>query len=103
MTREQATAYALQGEAVVRALFDDQRASSPTSAEIVPSISDLLTERELEIVRLIAEGHTNQEIANRLFLAFSTVKWYINVIYSKLHVANRTQAVARARELNLLA
>jgi DNA-binding NarL/FixJ family response regulator len=61
-----------------------------------------LTERELEILRLLAEGMSNSDIAQHLVLALSTVKWYLNIIYSKLEVANRTQAVARARQLHLL-
>ncbi len=64
--------------------------------------SDSLGERELEILRLIADGLSNQEIADKCFLAFSTVKWYIREIYSKLQVGSRTQAVARAREMKLL-
>jgi predicted ATPase/DNA-binding CsgD family transcriptional regulator len=66
------------------------------------ALPDPLTERELEILRLMAEGYTNREIADRLVLALSTVKWYIKQIYSKLAVDNRTRAAARARELKLL-
>jgi non-specific serine/threonine protein kinase len=61
-----------------------------------------LTERELEILRLIAEGLSNREIAQELVLALGTVKWYNKQIYSKLGVHSRTQAVARAREVGLL-
>jgi LuxR family maltose regulon positive regulatory protein len=61
-----------------------------------------LSERELEVLRLIAEGFTNAEIAQRLFLALNTVKVHTRNIYGKLEVHNRTQAVARARELDLL-
>ncbi|MCL5998446.1 MAG: LuxR C-terminal-related transcriptional regulator [Chloroflexi bacterium] len=61
-----------------------------------------LTEREVEIMRLVAAGMSNREIAQQLIFSVGTVKWYINQIYSKLHVASRTQAVARAREMNLL-
>lgn len=63
---------------------------------------DALNEREIEILRLVAEGLSNREIADRLVFAIGTVKWYINQIYSKLHVKSRTQAVARARERHLL-
>ncbi|MFN8376605.1 MAG: LuxR C-terminal-related transcriptional regulator [Anaerolineae bacterium] len=62
-----------------------------------------LTERELEVLRLIAEGLSNREIAERQILAISTVKWYINEIFSKLHVTTRTQAVVQARAFGLLA
>jgi len=54
------------------------------------------------VLRLIAEGHANQEIADRLVVALSTVKTHINNIYGKLGVQSRTQAVARARALGLL-
>lgn len=61
-----------------------------------------LNERELEILRLIAAGHSNDEIAKQLVLAVSTVKWYINELYGKLHVKTRGQAIARAHELKLI-
>ena len=61
-----------------------------------------LSERELEVLSLIAEGHTNAEIGSRLHLALSTVKWHTSNIYGKLSVKNRAQAVARARGLGLL-
>ena len=61
-----------------------------------------MSERELTVLGLIAEGLSNQEIAERLVVAVSTVKTHINNIYSKLGVGNRTQALARARELKLL-
>jgi ATP/maltotriose-dependent transcriptional regulator MalT len=66
-----------------------------------PSISELLSVRESEILRLIGDGLSNGEIADQLVLAKSTVKWYINQIFSKLDVTSRTQAVARARTLGL--
>jgi len=61
-----------------------------------------LSERELEILQLIAQGYSNQEICERLFLALSTVKGHNRVIFDKLQVKNRTEAVARARALGLL-
>jgi ATP/maltotriose-dependent transcriptional regulator MalT len=80
--------------------------SQPAQAAELSSISqphaDLLTERELEILSLIAEGMSNREIADQLVLAVSTVKWYVNEIFGKLHVTNRTQAVTRARSLGVL-
>lgn len=76
------------------------------ASEIVKLIStniDSLTERELEVLHLVAEGLSNREIATRLYLALGTVKWYISEVYSKLGVTSRTQAVARARERQLIA
>jgi LuxR family maltose regulon positive regulatory protein len=61
-----------------------------------------LSERELEVLRLIGEGLSNREIADRLVVVVGTVKWYINNIYSKLGIHSRTQALARAKELDLL-
>jgi LuxR family transcriptional regulator, maltose regulon positive regulatory protein len=61
-----------------------------------------LSERELEVLRMIAAGYSNQEIAARLVVALSTVKTHINNIYGKLGVQSRTQAVAHAHTLNLL-
>lgn len=60
-----------------------------------------LSERELEILRLIITGHTNQAIADQLIVALSTVKWHINNIYSKLGVRTRSQAIAEARRLEI--
>ena len=61
-----------------------------------------LSERELEILRRIAAGYSNQEIAQDLVIAVSTVKKHVNNIYGKLGVGSRTRAVATARELGLL-
>jgi ATP/maltotriose-dependent transcriptional regulator MalT len=61
-----------------------------------------LNERELEVLRLIAAGLSNHEIAERLVIALSTVKWHINNLFGKLGVRSRTQAVAQAKELGLL-
>ena len=61
-----------------------------------------LSEREIEVLELIANGYSNKEIADTLYIALSTVKSHINNIYRKLDVSKRTQAVARARELSLL-
>jgi LuxR family maltose regulon positive regulatory protein len=63
---------------------------------------DPLSERELEILQLIATGMSNKELAEELVVTVGTVKWHLNNIYSKLAVRSRTQAVARARELGLL-
>jgi len=61
-----------------------------------------LTARELEVLRLISAGLSNREIGERLFLALSTVKGHSRIIYDKLQVQRRTEAIARARELGLL-
>ena len=61
-----------------------------------------LSERELEVLRLIACGMSNPEIVRSLFVTPGTVKRHAHNIYGKLEVRSRTQAVARARNLNLL-
>jgi len=61
-----------------------------------------LNERELDVLRLIATGRNNKEIAEILMIAVSTVKWYINNLYSKLGAKSRTHALALAKELELI-
>lgn len=88
----------------VSALFADEQLSAPTShtpAQADPLIEPL-SQREIEVLRHIANGLSNQEIAAEMVLAVSTVKWYLRNIYAKLHVNRRTQALAQARQLNLL-
>lgn len=63
---------------------------------------EALSERELEVLRLVASGLSNQDIAQRLFVAVSTVKKHLNNIFSKLDTRSRTQAIVRASELHLL-
>ena len=60
-----------------------------------------LTERELEILELIAQGHNNMVIANKLSLSIKTVQNYVSSILTKLQVADRAQAIVRAREAGL--
>jgi predicted ATPase/DNA-binding CsgD family transcriptional regulator len=67
------------------------------------SPSEPLSARELEILHLIADGLNSREIAQHLTLSVGTVRWYLKQIYSKLDAHSRAQALARARELNLLA
>ena len=61
-----------------------------------------LSERELEVLQYLAEGLTNREIANQLYLSLNTVKVHTRNIYGKLGVNNRTQAGARAKALGIL-
>jgi LuxR family maltose regulon positive regulatory protein len=62
----------------------------------------LLSEREREVLRLLASGLSNQEIADQIVIAVSTVKWHIKQIYAKLDAHNRAQAIKQARILHLL-
>ena len=76
---------------------DPSKSQAPESAMIEP-----LSQRELEVLQLIAQGLTNSEIAARLFLSVHTIKAHARSIYGKLDVHNRTQAVVRARALGVL-
>ncbi|MGG7663890.1 response regulator transcription factor [Dyadobacter sp. BHUBP1] len=61
-----------------------------------------ISHRELEVLQLVAEGLSNQEIGDRLFVSLNTVKTHSSRIFEKLEVRNRTQAVERARRLGLI-
>ena len=71
-------------------------------ADVEERDSEAPSEREMEVLALVAAGASNAEIAGKLFVSTSTVKTHINNLYRKLDVSSRIQAVARARELGLL-
>jgi LuxR family maltose regulon positive regulatory protein len=90
---------------------DDLLAAQATPAGRTPSGSihppqfelvETLSERELEVLQLIADGLTNREIAAKLFISLHTVKVHAHNVYGKLDVHSRTQAVATARDLGIL-
>ena len=83
---------------LLTALERDQ-ARAATSAAKPPGP---LSERELEVLRLIASGKSNRRIAEDLFVSMATVKTHTNNLYRKLDARSRTQALARAKELELL-
>jgi LuxR family maltose regulon positive regulatory protein len=95
LTRSPASEY-------VRRLLEAFGESVNIASPIASPLNEPLSQRELEVLRLIADGATNQEIAHELVLTVNTVKRHISNIFGKLHVSNRVQAIARARELNLL-
>jgi LuxR family maltose regulon positive regulatory protein len=97
------------------AAFDAEKRKSEDEPDLSPALPALpeghrdgepliepLSQRELKILQLIAQGLSNREIGERLFLALSTVKGHNRNIFDKLQVLSRTEAVARARELGLL-
>jgi NarL family two-component system response regulator LiaR len=90
----------------IRDVFQGQTSLHPTIATQVieelnresdlPPTEDPLTEREVEVLKLVAQGHTNQEIAQRMTISQRTVGSHVSNILDKLHLANRTQAALYA-------
>ncbi len=86
------------------AAFEAEQRESKDKPDKAPAqpLIEPLSQRELDVLRLIAEGLSNQEICKRLFLALDTVKGHNRRIFNKLQVQRRTEAIARARELGLI-
>ncbi len=84
-----------------RALLQRASARRPTR-QPGSGLVEPLTERELEVLRLVAAGRSNRQIAGELYLALGTVKTHVHAIAGKLRAANRVEAVARARDIGLL-
>jgi LuxR family transcriptional regulator, maltose regulon positive regulatory protein len=96
--RNISTAYANR---IIKAIMSGKSSSAdkkPEAGELVEPLS----ERELEVLCLVAGGLSNAEIAGHLFISLSTVKGHTSNIFGKLGVKNRTQAVVQARSLGLL-
>jgi LuxR family transcriptional regulator, maltose regulon positive regulatory protein len=89
------------------AVFEAEEQMSKNRSYLPPappaqSLTEPLSQRELEVLQLIAQGLSNREISERLFLALDTVKGHNRRIFGKLQVQRRTEAVAKARSLNIL-
>ena len=88
------------------ALEPDRVSAAPPArrgaATVAPGLIEPLSERELEVLELLAAGRSNRQIADELVVALDTVKKHVSHILDKLGAANRTQAVTRARELALI-
>jgi LuxR family maltose regulon positive regulatory protein len=95
LTRSSASEYVHR---LLEALGESITIESPIASKLI----DPLSQRELEVLRLIVEGATNKEIADELVLTVNTVKRHISNIFGKLHVSNRAQAIAQARARNLV-
>jgi LuxR family maltose regulon positive regulatory protein len=80
----------------------DKGRASPTTAHLEDGLPISLSAREMEVLALIAEGKSNQEISAELYLALNTVKRHVYNIFAKLEVKKRTQAVSKARQLGLI-
>ena len=82
---------------------NQSKTSSVTSDIDTQKIEDLgLSKREYEVLCKIAKGHSNKEIASLLFVSESTIKTHVSNVYSKLDVKRRTQAIQKAKELQIL-
>ena len=89
--------------ALVRACGPADAAPPPRQAvTAVPGLVEPLTDREMEVLRLLATGKSNQRIAHDLVVALDTVKKHVTHVLGKLGAENRTEAVARARQLHLI-
>ncbi|HYD78336.1 MAG TPA: LuxR C-terminal-related transcriptional regulator [Paucimonas sp.] len=94
-------------EYLIQLLYAFGREQVPTSsAPVVSPLAlprqDMLSEREIQILKLVDMGLKNRDLAKQLFVSDETIKWHLRNIYAKLSVNSRTSAVARARELSLL-
>jgi LuxR family transcriptional regulator, maltose regulon positive regulatory protein len=76
--------------------------ATPTLSMAVPPLIEALSETQLNILRLVAAGLSNRDIAAKLAITEGTTKWHLNQVYGKLNVCSRTQAVAQARQRKLL-
>jgi LuxR family maltose regulon positive regulatory protein len=87
---------------VLLAAFPDPATPVPRRAAAHPGVVEPLTLREQDVLRLLAQGRSNAEIARELFVGESTVKTHLGSVYRKLGVRGRTHALARVRDLDLL-
>jgi DNA-binding NarL/FixJ family response regulator len=92
---------AVFGPGIARRLIQYFSSPTPASSRTPRSIFPELTDREREILDLVAAGKNNREIAETLFLSLKTIRNYVSNIFTKLHVADRAQAIVRAREAGL--
>lgn len=92
---------AIFSPAIAKRMMQYFAAPSSSSKKNQPSEFSELTDRELEILDLIAQGHNNLVIANKLSLSIKTVQNYVSSILTKLQIADRAQAIVRARKAGL--
>ena len=90
------------GKVLAACEAEEQQSEDTSSRPPAQPLLEPLSQRELEVLHLMAQGLSNQEMSERLFLALDTVKGHNRKIFGKLQVQRRTEAVARARELGLL-
>jgi len=84
-------------------MLESQKKSTGTASDSAEQrLAEPLSQREMEVLQLINAGHSNKDIAVRMGVAPATVKAHIRNLYGKLGVGRRTEALARARELDIL-
>lgn len=93
---------ALIDPAVTRKVVTEFARRTQPARPLDAGLAEPLSARELDILKLLAQGHTNREISQHLFLAEGTVKNYVTVLLQKIGARDRTQAALRARELGML-
>lgn len=91
----------------VAGLIEDFKMELKLGTEIrqtnaVSGLIESLSDREIEVLRLVAKGLSNADITRKLYISLGTVKWHINHIFAKLGVKNRTQALNKAKELEII-
>jgi DNA-binding NarL/FixJ family response regulator len=89
-------------QAFERSIYLPPLLVDPATSETAYATPPYLTQREVEILRLVAEGRTNKEIAGSLWVTPNTVKFHLSNVYGKLHVANRAEATRWAERRGLL-
>jgi two-component system, NarL family, response regulator DesR len=82
----------------IRVIMDGRKVYSPELIDMAYEEENPLTEREEQVIKLIADGKTTKEIAKELFLTTGTVRNYVSVILDKLHVTNRIEAITKFKE-----
>lgn len=82
----------------IRSIMDGRKVYSPELVDMAFEESNPLTEREIEVIKLVAEGKKTKEIAKELYLSNGTVRNYVSVIMNKLNVSNRIEAISRFKE-----
>ncbi|BCX04002.1 MAG: DNA-binding response regulator [Candidatus Roseilinea sp.] len=93
---------ALIEPSIARKVFAEFARLAPAARDVNQGLAEPLSEREIEVLKLIAAGLSNREIAQRLFLAEGTVKNYVTSVLGKIGAHDRTQAALRGRELGLI-
>ncbi|MGH3177916.1 MAG: LuxR C-terminal-related transcriptional regulator, partial [Streptosporangiaceae bacterium] len=94
--------YLARVQRALAAAPDGAAAAGPDAVPAVPGLVEQLTSRELQVLEMLAAGQSNQAIARELVVTLDTVKKHVSHVLGKLGAANRTEAVARARELSLI-